>query len=47
MKRHLINDIFGDDSLCDYTQFMKPKTINKNKVKIYIYSWIYDGLKFL
>ena len=47
MKRHFIKDLMGDDSLSDYTQFMKQtKSINK-KVKICFYSWIYNGKTYL
>jgi hypothetical protein len=45
MLKHL-NDILGDDSLSDYTQFMKKKKKNKKK-KFYMYTWIYNGNKFL
>ena len=37
----------GDDSLSDYTHFMKKKNNYKKKNKLYIYSWIYNGNEYL
>tara|TARA_Y100001970_G_C14003252_1_gene734509 strand:- start:362 stop:499 length:138 start_codon:yes stop_codon:yes gene_type:complete len=45
MLKHL-NDILGDDSLCDYKHYIKLKKIN-NKKKFYMYTWIYNGTNFL
>ena len=45
MLKHL-NDKLGDDSLSDYTQYMKLKR-KDNKKKFYMYSWTYNGTIFL
>ena len=45
MLKHL-NDTFGDDSLCNYQQYMKLKRKN-NKKKFYMYTWTYNGKQFL
>ena len=46
MLKHL-NDTFGDDTLSDYTQYMKFKKRKNNKKKFYMYTWTYNGKQFL
>ena len=47
MPRHLIKETMGDDSLNDYTHFMKKNNDYKKKTKLYIYSWVYNGNEFI
>ena len=47
MLRHFSDDILGDDSLSDIRQFMKRNKKYSQKKKLYLYSWTYNGNKFL
>ena len=47
MLRHFSDDILGDDSLSDIRQFMKRNKKYTQKKKLYLYSWTYNGNKFL
>ena len=47
MLRHFSDDILGDDSLSDTRQFMKINKKYIQKKKLYLYSWTYNGDKFL
>ena len=42
----MIQDLFGDDSLSDYTRFIKRKT-KHTKPKLFLYSWTYNGTRFI
>ena len=46
MLKHL-TDKLGDDSLCNYQQYMKLKKRKNNKKKFYMYTWTYNGKQFL
>ena len=47
MPRHFSNDILGDDSLSDTRQFIKINKKYTQKKKLFLYSWTYNGKKFL
>ena len=47
MQKHFSNELLGDDSLSDIRQFMKRNKKYTQKKKLYLYSWTYNGNKFL
>ena len=47
MQKHFSNELLGDDSLSNYTKFMKKNNKYKKKKKLFLYTWTYDGKKYL
>ena len=47
MLRHFSDDILGDDSLSDIRQFMKINKKYTQKKRLFLYSWTYNGKRFL
>ena len=46
MKKHSVDELFEDDSICRYS-FTKKKKNHVKKPKLYLYSWVMKNNYFI